>query len=283
MKVNKNQELARMEDERFVLLQEEYLKVKSKTHYLQIEYDRQKKLRDSLALSDKIYYQTEATLQENNITLAALVEKLKIIQIDPTNLNINNIQKNLAIHAPVNAFVSKINAVNGQYLNPSDVAFELVSLENLQLHINVFEKDIHHFVVGKKLSSYTNSSPNIKYESQVKYISKEVKNDGTIEVICSILSTDEHIFPGVFMNADLPIEFSDIMGLPQECIVQFEGKQYVIVQLPNNIFELKEIKKGIEDKQFAQIINYQDLENAKIIQEGAYTLLMVIKNTEEEE
>jgi cobalt-zinc-cadmium efflux system membrane fusion protein len=72
------------------------------------------------------------------------------------------------------------------------------------------------------------------------------------------------------------------LALPDECIVSFEGKHYVFKQKDTNNFEMIAVEIGSSGDGFTEILNADNLKNSKIVQQGAYTLLMVMKNKGEE-
>ncbi|MFN9690252.1 MAG: hypothetical protein ACK57X_15445, partial [Bacteroidota bacterium] len=72
-----------MEDQQYIQLQQEYLTIKSKLNYAESEYNRQKELNQSKASSDKVFQQTEMEYKTQKISLSALAEKLRLININP--------------------------------------------------------------------------------------------------------------------------------------------------------------------------------------------------------
>ncbi|MDQ2753047.1 MAG: efflux transporter periplasmic adaptor subunit, partial [Bacteroidota bacterium] len=60
MRVQKGQPIAVMEDMQYIQLQQDYLTTKSQLSFDELEYQRQKELNKSKAVSDKIFQQAEA-------------------------------------------------------------------------------------------------------------------------------------------------------------------------------------------------------------------------------
>jgi membrane fusion protein, heavy metal efflux system len=282
MHLSKGEEIAMIEDQQYIQIQQDYLLTKSKLHYAELEYKRQSELNQSQASSEKVMLQAEAEVKNNKILLASLSEKLKLININPANLNETNISKSITIHSPINGFVSKINVNIGKYVNPSDILFELVNPTDIHLNMKVFEKDIASLSIGKKVWAYTNANPNKKYLCEIILISKDVSTDGTTDVHCHFESYDKSLIPGMYMNAEVEIISNNAYTLPDECIVNFEGKSYVFIESTAKKYDMQEVQIGQSDKQQIEIKNADELKNKKIVQRGAYTLLMKLKNTEEE-
>jgi cobalt-zinc-cadmium efflux system membrane fusion protein len=148
--------------------------------------------------------------------------------------------------------------------------------------LKIFEKDLGKIFIGQKVVSYTNNNPDKKYTGDIILISKDVAPDGTTEVHCHFDKYDKTLFPGMYMNAEVALKNNLQNVLPDEAIVNFEGKEYLFENTGKNKFEMIEIETGITENGFTEIISKADLSGKTIVTKGAYTLLMSLKNKEEE-
>ena len=105
----------------------------AKLTYIEKEYNRQKELNQSKASSDKVFQQTEADYRSQKIATKSLYEKLKLIGVNPENLDENTISRSIHVYAPIDGYVSKVNVNIGKYVNPADVIFELVNPTDIHL------------------------------------------------------------------------------------------------------------------------------------------------------
>jgi membrane fusion protein, heavy metal efflux system len=285
MHVVKGETIAVIEDAGYIQLQQDYLTAQAKLGYTESEYNRQKELNQSKATSDKLFEQTEADYKSQKVLLRALYEKLKLIGINPDKLNENNISRGINIYASINGYVTKVNVNIGKYVNPSDVLFEIVNPNDIHLALDIFEKDINKLHIGQELIAYTNNDPNKKYPCKIILIGKELSPDRDVEVHCHFEQYDSKLIPGMFMNAEIQIENNNAWTLPSDAIINFENKPYVFIAKGNNQFEILEIKTGITENGYAEIIlnDTTALNNVSFVTKGAYSLLMKMKNTGEEE
>jgi cobalt-zinc-cadmium efflux system membrane fusion protein len=281
--VNKGEVIATMEDQQYVQLQQDYLTTKSKLFYAQKEYERQKELNQNQASSDKVFQLADSEYSNLRITLSALGEKLKLINVNPATLSEKTISKSVNIYAPINGFVSKVNVNIGKYVNPSDVVFELINPSDIHLNLKIFEKDITKLSIGQKLVAYTNNQPDKKYKCDILLISKDLSIDEhTADVHCHFENYDKTLLPGMYMNADIELKSNDVMTLPQDAIVSFEGKEYVFVTINKNQFRMTEVKTGNSENGSVEILNPEPIQDKKIVTKGAYTILMTLKNKTDE-
>ena len=282
MHINKNEVIAVLDDQQYIQLQQDYLMAKAQFSFHESEYNRQKELNQSKASSDKVFEQARSTYQTQKVLIRSLEEKLKLLRINPYNLNENTISKSIRIYSPIDGFVSKVNVNIGKYITPGDVMFELVNPTDIHLNLKIFEKDLDKLFIGQRLSAYTNNNPTKKYSGDIILISKDVAPDGTTEVHCHFDSYDKVLFPGMYMNAEIELRNNLRNVLPDEAVVHFEGKQYVFTNAGKNTFEMVELETGESENGFTEVTTKADLNEKQIVIDDAYTLLMSLKNQEEE-
>ena len=279
MHVSKGEVIAVMEDQQYIQLQQDYLAAKAQFSFNESEYNRQKDLNESKATSDKVFEQTKAAYQTQNILVKSLEEKLKLIGVNPNRIGANNISRSINIYSPINGFVSAINVNIGKYVNPSDVLFELVNPTDIHLALNIFEKDVDKLFIGQKLLAYTNSQPEKKYPCTIILISKNLSDESSAEVHCHFEQYDKTLLPGMFMNAVIEVKSNNAKVLPDDAVVRFENKQYAFIAKGNNQFEIIEVKAGNSENGFTEISADEKLANETFVTKGAYNLLMKMKNT----
>jgi cobalt-zinc-cadmium efflux system membrane fusion protein len=281
MHVKKGQVIAVLEDQQYIQLQEDYLTTKVRLEQAESDFIRQKDLNESKAGSDKVFEKAKAEYQSLKVILRSLAEKLELLHINAKTLTEQSLSRRVKIYAPFNGFVSKVFVNIGKYVNPSDVLFELVNPKDIHVNLHVFEKDIVKLSIGQNLIVYTNSNPDKKYPCEILLISKDISTDGTAEVHCHFEQYDQVLIPGMYMNADISVDHSHVMCLPEESIVNFEGKQYIFLKEQNDSYTIKEIQTGMKDKGYVQILNTEELQNKSIVINGAYSLLLQSKKSQE--
>ena len=280
MYVKKGQIIAITEDQQYIQLQQDYLTAKVQLSMNEKEFERQKELNKTQASSDKVFEQAKATYLSQTILVKSLEEKLKLISINPTTLEVNTISKSINIYSPISGFVSKINVNMGKYISPTDILFELVNPSDIHLALTIFEKDIDKLSIGQSLMAYTNNNPTNKYLCKIILIGKDFSENRTTEVHCHFENYDKNLLPGMYMNAEIDIQSKSFQTLPQEAVVSFKGKNFVFIEKENKQFEMVEIQLGVVQDQYAEINSNVDLSNKNIVLKGAYSLLMKIKNSE---
>jgi cobalt-zinc-cadmium efflux system membrane fusion protein len=284
MHVKKGEVIASMEDQQYIQLQQDYLTAKSKLLYTENEYNRQKELNQSKASSDKVFQQTELEFKTQKISVNALSEKLRLINLNPESLTESNLSRSINVYSSIDGFVSKVNVNIGKYVNPSDVLFELINPEDIHLNLKVFEKDLEKLFIGQKLVTFNNNQPDKKYPCSIILIGQDLSADRSADVHCHFEDYDKTLFPGMYMNAEVQIKQSNVFAINEDAIVNYEGKDYIFISTGMQRYTMIEVKKGSSDNAFTEVnaIDGKDISNSVVVKKGAYSLLMQLKNKSEE-
>lgn len=284
MHISKGEVIATMEDQQYIQLQQDYLTAKAHFTSIEAEYNRQKELNHSKASSDKVFQAAQTEYLSQKILIKSLSEKLKLIGVNPVNLNENTISKSINIVSPIDGFVSQVKMNIGKYVTPTDVLFELVNPSDIHLTLTIFEKDLYKISIGQKIFAYNNTNPNKKYTCEIILIGKDVSPERTIQVQSHFEQYDKSLIPGMYMNAEVEVSTNNAFVIPNDGIVRFEGKQYVFTQTDKNKFEMQAVTTQNTELGFTQITfaDSTDMKSKTFVTKGAYTLLMKMKNTEEE-
>ncbi|MGU3375795.1 efflux RND transporter periplasmic adaptor subunit [Chryseobacterium sp. M5A1_1a] len=278
---SKGQVLAVVEDPQFIQLQQDYLVTKAQLEAARLNFNRQKDLNTSKASSDKTMQTAQADYSTLNATLKGLEEKLRIIGINAKGLSTGNIRSKINIYAPFSGFVSKILVNNGQYINPADTLFELINPAGLLLELKVFENDVNDIKVGQEILVYNNQNPDRKSSAKIVSVVPSIENGGSATAVARLSSVNAEFVKGMYINAEVNISNRYTQGLPNEAVVSFENKNYVFEDLGQSKYKMIPVVTGISDDQFTEIVKADFLKDMKIVQKGAYSLLMMLKNKAE--
>jgi len=282
MHLNKGEVIAVMEDQQYIQLQQDYLTAKARLNFTANEYQRQKELNQSKASSDKVFQQTEVDYTTEKINVKSLAERLELIGINPTKLDENTISKSINIYSPIDGYVSKVNVNIGKFTQPSEVLFELINPADIHLALTIFEKDLSKLSIGQKLVAYTNSQPDKKHECEIILIGKNLSAERSTEVHSHFEDYDKSLVPGMYMNAEIEIKNTNVYALPEEAIVRFQNNQYIFLAESDKTYSIQEVKTGVLENGFIEIISGESLVDKMVVVKGAYNLLMTMKNKVEE-
>lgn len=280
--VSKGEMIAVMEDRELIQLQQDYLIAKTKLSFLEKEYERQKTLNENKISADKNYQQTEADYFSQKVLVKGYSEKLRLIGINPEKLDETNISRSVPVYSPINGFVSKVNINIGKYVNAADVLFELINPDDIHAVLTVFEKDLGKIKPKQKVMVTFVDDPQTEYECEVLLITKNVDDNRSALVHCHFEKEPRQLLPGMFLNARIEINSTEVNAVPESAVVRYSNGEFVIEQREDNYFHLLPVQTGIRENGFVEIKSDAiDFAGKKVVVKNAYTVLSQMKNTEE--
>lgn len=282
MHVNRGQVIGIMEDQALIQLQQDYLVGKARLVYLEQDYNRQKELNQNNVNAGKTLQQAEAEFNSQRVMVKANAEKLKLIGIDPEKLSEQSISKSVAIHSPINGYVSKVNVNIGKYVQPSDVLFELINPDDIHAALTIFQKDMPKIKIGQRVSINFVNEPEKKYPGEIILVTRNLDENRSGIVHCHFETHPPQLLPGMYLQAMIKTSVADAVSLPEEAVVDYMGKRYVFVNPSGENFDMVEVETGIRSNGRIQILNPQVMKGQKVVVKNAYAVLGAAKNTGEE-
>ncbi len=276
--VRKGTVLFLLQNPEFIEMQQAYLEAKEQLAYLQNNYERQEQLANENIASKKNFLKAKSEFGVTNTRYKALQKKLMLIGINTSTLSSSNLRTNIEILAPIAGYITEIEISPGKILNPNDVALKIVNTEHLHAEIMVFEQDITKVKEGQRID-YTfvghanRASGNVHLVSHVVSEGKSVVNvHGHIDRMKEL----EGLYPGMFVEAKITTKTQQLLGIPETCVVDLNGKSYILVKQKNTkkgyILRKREvvIAKKTDGFLYVEGVKAEDL----ILQNGVYDLAM---------
>ena len=282
MKVKKGQTVIVLQHPDYIQLQEDYLTSKNQLEFLYLEYKRQEELAKENVTAAKALQQAKSNYFGTKAKVQGLRAKLKLININPQELENGEIQNTISIPSPISGFVTEVNVNIGMHVNPTDVLFKIIDTEHLHAEAQVFEKDVPRLKIGQQVRVYL-SNENKERLAKVFLIGKEITPERTVRVHCHLEGEDPSLIPGLYFKALIETDPQQVTTLPNEAVVDFENKQYVFVEQKAGVleYEMIEISKLKSEEDFTEVALPSSIAGRKIVLKGTYALLSILKNTEE--
>lgn len=297
-RVKKGELIAVIENPDYVQMQQDYLEAKSQLEYAKADYERQQELAKENINAQKTVQQAKANFQTLQAKVAGLKEKIKVSGLNLPAVDNGRIQSSINIYSPIHGFVTEVNVNVGKFVNPTDILFEIVDTEHLHAELTVFEKDIPRLQLGQKVR-FTLANETTERTAKVYLIGREISNDRTVRIHCHIDKEDIHLLPGMYLKAVVETGQTQVPALPDEAIVDFEGKKYIFIPSQEkhageaaakneaqieaaHHFNMVAIETGNSDMGYTEVAVPDSVNKSSIVIKGAYALLSKMKNSEEE-
>ncbi len=274
-KVEKGQMLLTIENPDFIEIQQNYLEVSEQLKYLKSENDRQKILFEEKISSQKNYLKAKSDYKSALALYNGLEQKLRLMNINTSNVLAGNLTSTIAIYAPIGGSVSAVFINIGEYKNPSEVLLEIINNDHKHLELIVFEKDILKVIEGQPIHFRVPESSTKSYNAEVHLVGKSIDENRTVRVHGHLEDENDPFLVGMFVEAEIIISSSQKLALPAETILE-EGDTYCILVLQEKkestyIFEKINISIGLSNEDWIEVIAQNStLENKQILIKGAF-------------
>ncbi|GEO20850.1 efflux RND transporter periplasmic adaptor subunit [Cyclobacterium qasimii] len=280
-KVKKGQKLFTLENPDFVQLQQDYLEAKGQLTYLKSDYERQKNLAQDNVTSQKNYLKAESDYVVTKVKAEALAKKLQLMNIDPKTLSLENIRTTIQITSPIEGYVTRVDAMRGKFLSPSETAISIVDTDHMHLELNVFEKDLSKISKGQPIVFKIQEDDSKEYEAFVYLVNKIVDPENRTIGIHGHLSEEklaERFNPGMYVEAEIYATTATKASLPQDALVDIDGEYSVLVlkhfSETEYTFMKRGVKTGLTNEGKVEILNHQEFsEDAQFLVKGAFNII----------
>lgn len=281
--VRRGDALVTLESMALVELQERYLSTRAQLDQSRREYERQQKLAQSAATTERALLEAHTLLRERHIALAALAERLRLAGIEPSKLTDTGISSIVTLTAPRDAYIAAINVATGQNVEPNTQIIELVDVSDVHLVLRAFERDVPSIQPGQRLVAWTIADSSLRYPAEIVAVSHTLDSTRTIELYCHFMQYDrERLRPGMSMWAQLTVASVRGYIVPQRAVVAWGIKHGVFVP-DGKGYRLVEVRLVASDGNRTIIMFDGGQPPGMVVTQGAYWLLMKLKNTDQQE
>jgi membrane fusion protein, heavy metal efflux system len=280
--VTKGQVLFTLENPDFVQMQQDYLEAREQLTYLKSDYERQKTLADENVSARKNYLKAESDYRVTMTKMEGMKKRLGLLRINADNLTAQNLVSNISILSPSNGYVTMVYAQKGMFLNPTDVAVEMLNTNDLQLTLNVFEKDILKVKNGQTVTFRIPDASTETYSATVFMIGKSVDETKRVVTVYASLKNAKDkavLVSGMYVEGSIVLENNPAKGLAETAIITEEEQNFVLIKKEKTAngytFEKKIVKIGTQKNGFVEILNSDDFEGQEILVNGGFNLIGV--------
>ena len=280
MQVQKGQILMVVEHPEVIQLQQEYLEAQGQMEYLFSDYERQRDLYEKEAGSAKSYQQAKSAYMVTKAKLSGLAMKLEMANVNMNALRNGQIERTQNIRSPFAGVITKVTANVGAFAEPKDNLLEIIDLKHAHAELTIYEKYLS-FLQKEQRVKLQFVDMHTSATAKIYLIGREISAERTVKVHCHFDKLPKDITPGSYLKAEIRAEDQQQYTLPEEAVVQQNGKDVVFIEKAGNFFTVEidilmtqDGRVAITSKQLAL------LKRSSIVVKGAYELLAILNKEE---
>ncbi|MFV0247825.1 MAG: efflux RND transporter periplasmic adaptor subunit [Tenacibaculum sp.] len=268
-KVFKGQTVAILQHPNFIKLQYSYLEAVNNRNVAKADYERKKILFEEDIVSKKSFQASQATFKSLQSLVKSYASQLKMVGLLPSQVSEKGIQQYVHIKSPITGYVVQNSLNKGKFLSANSEMMEIIDNKHIHAELKVFGTDVSKIKKGDEFV-FKPSGINKEYSGYIKLISQKVNDiSKTVDMHGHFEDSEGLLNPGMFINAEILLKANEKMfALPEEAIIENEGKNFIFVAKTAEEFMPLEITTGISDKGLVEI---------KSIENNNFNLTAVIK------
>lgn len=176
------------------------------------------------------------------------------------------------VRAPFSGTILESNVRTGAFVQVGTELFELADLSTLWVLADIYEKDLPRVRVGMKALVEVGAYPN-SFPGTISTIYSVVdEKTRTVKARIEVQNKDSRLKPEMFCNVKVQTEFrKETIKIPASALLGETEKHFVFVALNDTTFEKRDVRTGVETREFAEVLDGL-LVGEKIVVKGGFFL-----------
>lgn len=238
--VKRGQVLAYLSHPNLTQPQSDYLKAYNNLHFLEQEYNRQKRLYEEEVGSGKTFQQAQADFENAQFMVKSLGSQLRQLGINPKRLQEGEFYDQIPVVSPIDGSIVKVGVKTGQYVPPQNSLFEIVNTHHIHADLMVFEKDVYKVKKGQRVRFTVESLPDKELYAEIYSVGKKFEQDPkAVHVHAEIENKSGNLIPGMYIKGQILTDSTKTYALPESAITR-EGDKHIAFLAEKEMEEDKE-------------------------------------------
>ena len=272
--VKKGQLLFSIENPELIDLQQRLSSLSEELKYLKDDYQRQEKLYNENANSEKKFIKAESDYKSNLAEYNGLKKKLEILGINLNNVNQGNFTSKYSIYSPISGAISDIYKTNGEYCEPSENILKIVNKGEAHLSLTIYENDIDKIKRGQTVTFKTSDGK--EHNAKIHLISPTIDPRTRSLLAHADIENLDSYYDNMYVTAKIISDEKTHKALPKNALLKDGDENFILVldkHEENNYFFTKyPIKLSHKNDKYFSFDNIEDLQGKSVITEGAIIL-----------
>jgi Cu(I)/Ag(I) efflux system membrane fusion protein len=161
----------------------------------------------------------------------------------------------LIVRAPQGGTVAAKPVVEGAYVQPGTVLYEIADLSRVWVHADVYEHDVSRVKVGQKARLVLEAYAGQIFDGAVDFVAPTLdEKTRTMRARLVFGNQDGRLKPGMVGTVLVALPPAEGLVAPREAVVDTGAEQYLFVALDGGRFEPRRVKLGARAADRVQIL-----------------------------
>ncbi|MDP1675909.1 MAG: efflux RND transporter periplasmic adaptor subunit [Bacteroidota bacterium] len=218
--------------------------------------------------------------QEEQSTASSLFEsakqKLTILELQGSDIDrlvsTKTVKQYYGIRAPFSGTILESKVKKGMFLQSGDELFDFADLSTVWVLADVYERDLPRVLTGMKAEISTSFYPESFYGNITSIFNVVDEKTRTVKARIELNNSSRKLKPEMFCSVKIQTQFGkETIKIPSTALMGETEKHFVFIALTDTTFERREIRTGVETKDFAEVVDGLII-GEKIVINGSFFL-----------
>lgn len=190
----------------------------------------------------------------------SVLQKLTILELSDDDLNDLRTSKKpkqyYSIRAPFSGTILESKVKKGMFLQSGEELFDFADLSTVWVLADVYERDIARVRPGMKAEVTTTFYPGSFYGTITSIYNVVDEKTRTVKARIELNNSSRKLKPEMYCTVKIQTQFGkETIKIPSTALMGDTEKHFVFVAINDSTFERRDIRTGVETKEFAEVID----------------------------
>ena len=189
--------------------------------------------------------------QESGWMMRAAQERLRQFDVPQQTITdleqSGNVQRNIAITAPVSGYIIDRTALPNAYVQPDTKLYTIADLSTVWVYANVFQNDVGRLKPGDAAQVTVDAYPGRHFNGRIDQILPEVDpTTRTVRVRLVFRNPGVELKPGMYVNVAILVPLGQQLVIPASAVLQSGSQAIAFLDHGNGVLEPRVIELGLQ-------------------------------------
>ncbi|MBI5815269.1 MAG: efflux RND transporter periplasmic adaptor subunit [Nitrospinae bacterium] len=167
------------------------------------------------------------------------------------------VKKTLHIHSPVSGVITKKEVIQGMFVEPNTILYEIADLSTVWVNADIFEYEMSYVKVGQKAVLSLTAFPGREFTGKISYVFPFLDpKTRSVKARVEFSNPKGEIKPDMYGSVMIDAGVArDALAVPAEAVLKTGVRDMVFLDKGEGKFEPREVRAGMAGDGMTQIIS----------------------------
>ncbi len=223
-----------------------------------------------------------------NSLYESVKQKLVLLELNESDIadlrNTKKPKQYYLIRAPFSGTILESKAKKGMFLQSGQELFDFADISTVWVLADVYEQDLPRVKTGMKAEVTTTFYPGSFFGNITSIYNVVDEKSRTVKARIELNNSSRKLKPEMFCTVKIQTQFGkETIKIPSTALMGDTEKHFVFIAVNDSTFERRDIRTGVETKEFAEVVDGLIIGEKIVIKGGFFLKSELAKETFGEE